>query len=89
MKVQLRRWIEKTMTSIISATPYNLYPDAAYEQFKEAYAKFYGLSPEQIIAGNGSDELIQKLMLIMPEGPAINAKSRFFYVSSICGTSKS
>ncbi|MBX8360632.1 histidinol-phosphate aminotransferase family protein, partial [Staphylococcus aureus] len=27
---------EKTMTSIISATPYNLYPDAAYEQFKEA-----------------------------------------------------
>ena len=30
----------KTMTSIISATPYNLYPDAAYEQFKEAYAKF-------------------------------------------------
>ena len=52
------------MTSIISATPYNLYPDAAYEQFKEAYAKFYGLSPEQIIAGNGSDELIQKLMLI-------------------------
>ena len=47
------------MTFIISATPYNLYPDAAYEQFKEAYAKFYGLSPEQIIAGNGSDELIQ------------------------------
>lgn len=28
------------MTSIISATPYNLYPDAAYEQFKDAYAKF-------------------------------------------------
>lgn len=65
---------EKTMTSIISATPYNLYPDAAYEQFKEAYAKFYGLSPEQIIAGNGSDELIQKLMLIMPEGPAYDVE---------------
>ena len=87
MKVQLRRWI-KTMTSIISATPYNLYPDAAYEQFKEAYAKFYGLSPEQIIAGNGSDELIQKLMLIMPEGPVLTLNPDF-YVSSICGTSKS
>lgn len=46
---------EKTITSIISATPYNLYPDKAYEQFKEAYANFYGLSAEQIIAGNGSD----------------------------------
>lgn len=69
---------EKTMTSIISATPYNLYPDAAYEQFKEAYAKFYGLSPEQIIAGNGSDELIQKLMLIMPEGPALTLNPDFF-----------
>ncbi len=76
----------KTMTSIISATPYNLYPDAAYEQFKEAYAKFYGLSPEQIIAGNGSDELIQKLMLIMPEGPALTLNPDFFmyqaYVTS-------
>lgn len=69
---------EKTMTSIISATPYNLYPDAAYEQFKEAYAKFYGLSSEQIIAGNGSDELIQKLMLIMPEGPALTLNPDFF-----------
>lgn len=69
---------QKTMTSIISATPYNLYPDAAYEQFKEAYAKFYGLSPEQIIAGNGSDELIQKLMLIMPEGPALTLNPDFF-----------
>lgn len=69
---------EKTMTSIISATPYNLYPDAAYEQFKEAYAKFYGLLPEQIIAGNGSDELIQKLMLIMPKGPALTLNPDFF-----------
>ncbi len=50
---------EKNNDVFISATPYNLYPDAAYEEFKEAYAKFYGLSPEQIIAGNGSDELIK------------------------------
>ena len=48
----------------------------------------FGLSPEQIIAGNGSDELIQKLMLIMPEGPALTLNPDF-YVSSICGTSKS
>ncbi|MGT2356886.1 aminotransferase class I/II-fold pyridoxal phosphate-dependent enzyme [Staphylococcus aureus] len=70
---------EKTNDNcIISATPYNLYPDAAYEQFKEAYAKFYGLSPERILAGNGSDELIQKLMLIMPEGPALTLNPDFF-----------
>ena len=55
---------------------------------RKLYAKFYGLSPEQIIAGNGSDELIQKLMLIMPEGPALTLNPDF-YVSSICGTSKS
>lgn len=89
MKAQLRRWMKKQMTSIISTTPYNLYPDAAYEQFKDAYAKFYGLSSEQIIAGNGSDELIQKLNADHARRSGINAKSRFFYVSSICGTSKS
>ncbi|EYM62901.1 hypothetical protein W150_01361 [Staphylococcus aureus DAR3752] len=31
---------EKTMTSIISATPYNLYPDAAYEQFRKLMLSF-------------------------------------------------
>ncbi|EHJ07488.1 pyridoxal phosphate-dependent aminotransferase [Staphylococcus simiae] len=68
----------ETMTSIITTTPYNLYPDEAYQHFKEAYAQFYQLSPAQLIAANGSDELIQKLMLIMPEGPVLTLNPDFF-----------
>lgn len=68
----------ETMTSIITNTPYNLYPDEAYQHFKEAYAQFYQLSPSQLIAANGSDELIQKLMLIMPEGPVLTLNPDFF-----------
>lgn len=69
---------QELIASIISKSAFNFYPDAEYERFKEAYAQFYGFEAEQIIAGNGSDELIQKLMLIMPEGHALTLNPDFF-----------
>lgn len=69
---------QELLASIISESAFNFYPDAEYERFKQAYARFYGFEAEQIIAGNGSDELIQKLMLIMPEGPALTLNPDFF-----------
>lgn len=69
---------QELLASIISESSFNFYPDDEYERFKQAYAKFYGFEAEQIIAGNGSDELIQKLMLIMPEGPVLTLNPDFF-----------
>ncbi|MDR1253168.1 MAG: aminotransferase class I/II-fold pyridoxal phosphate-dependent enzyme [Treponema sp.] len=35
-----------------------LYPDPACTEFKEAAAAYYGVRPEQVFAGNGSDEVL-------------------------------
>lgn len=66
------------LATIIQQAAFNFYPDDEYERFKRAYAAFHNISPDQVIAGNGSDELIQKLMLIMPEGPALTLDPDFF-----------
>lgn len=66
------------LSHILSEMQMNLYPDDDYEQFRQAYASFYNLKPNQIIAANGSDELIQKLMMVMPEGPALTLNPDFF-----------
>ncbi|ARJ50677.1 pyridoxal phosphate-dependent aminotransferase [Staphylococcus lutrae] len=69
-----------TLTHIISNCDYHLYPDIAYDRFRRAYTHYYGDTwhMNQICCGNGSDELIQKLMLIMPEGPCLTLNPDFF-----------
>lgn len=66
------------LATLIQEASFNFYPDDEYERFKAAYAKYYNISAAQVIAGNGSDELIQKLMLIMPKGPALTLNPDFF-----------
>lgn len=76
---------QQLLASIISESAFNFYPDDEYERFKRAYAKFYNFDAQQIIAGNGSDELIQKLMLIMPPGPALTLNPDFFMYQAYAG----
>ncbi len=50
----------------------NRYPDPDCRNLKQAIAKTTGALPEQIIIGNGSDELIQYMMQVLcDEGDAI------------------
>ncbi len=42
----------------VAAFPFDSYPDAQAMQFREALARKLGVTPENIIAGNGSSELI-------------------------------
>lgn len=39
----------------------NLYPDGSVQVLREVIARTYGLAPERIVCGNGSDELITLL----------------------------
>jgi histidinol-phosphate aminotransferase len=45
--------------------PYlNIYPDSNQTELREHLSKYAGLSPEYLVAGNGSDELIDLLLRI-------------------------
>ncbi|MDO5376684.1 MAG: histidinol-phosphate transaminase [Staphylococcus rostri] len=69
----------ETYFDILNNQDYNLYHDDDYDRFCAAYANYFGgFSKEQVCAANGSDELIQKLMLIMPEGPCLTLNPDFF-----------
>lgn len=66
------------LKEIIASSEFNFYPDEEYDAFLESYANFYGLSPNQISAANGSDEWIQKCMIALPEGPVLTLNPDFF-----------
>ena len=42
----------------VASADLRLYPDPDCTALKESLASFYGLSPEQVFVGNGSDELL-------------------------------
>lgn len=42
----------------VESLAYNRYPDPAARELCAAFARCYGVRPEQVVAGNGSDELI-------------------------------
>ena len=44
---------------------YNRYPDDECKELLNAYAKVMNLSTEQLIAGNGSDELLGLLISVL------------------------
>jgi len=45
--------------------PYHLYPDAMQRRARAALAEYTGIPAEQIVLGNGSDELIDLLLLAL------------------------
>ena len=46
----------------LRSLPLNRYPDAAARRLREAAARRWGVAPEQVIPGNGSDEVLSILM---------------------------
>ena len=50
----LRREVAATLADV----PVNLYPDPNAKALKAAIGEYFGVSPEKLVLGNGSDELI-------------------------------
>lgn len=46
------------MQNAVASVNYNRYPDPTAKQLRETYADLYGIDPELITCGNGSDELL-------------------------------
>ena len=47
----------------LAAIEWHRYPDRGYRALREAIAKHHGVAPEQVFAANGSNEVLQTLLL--------------------------
>lgn len=82
-------WLRMELYEIISTFAFNRYPDVSAKTVRERFAAFYGIDPDLLTAGNGSDELImlivsallgkgEKVMVIAPDF------SMYGFYSRIC-----
>ncbi|MCK9419910.1 MAG: histidinol-phosphate transaminase [Nitrospirae bacterium] len=55
--------LRREIAAVVRNTKINLYPDPSAKKLKKAIAAMWGIKPEQMILGNGSDELIQAVIL--------------------------
>jgi histidinol-phosphate aminotransferase len=55
--------IRRELATSVKNARVNLYPDPSAKDLKKAIASLWKMKPEQMILGNGSDELIQAIIL--------------------------
>ena len=55
--------LREQVAGIVRKTLINLYPDPSAKELKKAIAEFWDLDPGRMMLGNGSDELIQAIIL--------------------------
>lgn len=64
------------------------YPDADAVRLESELARYAGVSPQSVVAGNGATEIIHNLCRIMPEGPVLVSAPTFGEYASaahLCG----
>ena len=61
----LPEWLKEKISEAVKNIPLNRYPDPTSQELKEVIADFYGVSPENLVLGNGSDELIHLLVTVV------------------------
>ena len=57
--------IKEKIAEKVKNIPFQRYPDPQAQELKELLAEFIGVKPENIVLGNGSDELIQLLISVI------------------------
>lgn len=54
--------VYKALKQALKEKRLHLYPDSSSSQLRQAIAKSYGLTPEHVLIGNGSDEILALLL---------------------------
>ncbi len=69
----------RALKALASCRSYHIYPDPQQHRLRAALAEYAGVTPEQVIAGAGSDELIDVLvrMFVPPGGSILNFSPTF------------
>jgi histidinol-phosphate aminotransferase len=68
--------VRRELGDRIGQAPINRYPDPSAKTLKQAIGKLWGIRPEQMILGNGSDELIQNIVIAFG-GPVLTPTPSF------------
>ncbi len=58
----LPRTVKARFAEEMLRTPLDRYPDPTAKAVREAFARRYGVDPDRVVVGNGSDELISLIM---------------------------
>ncbi len=61
---ELPLWLREKISKAIRELPLQRYPDPLSQELKEILAQFYNVKPQNLVLGNGSDELIHLLITI-------------------------
>ncbi len=59
--------IKQEFAQFCANRPWNRYPDFIPQNLKEALASFHGITPDSVIAGNGSNEMLLVLLLSLTD----------------------
>lgn len=68
--------ISREISEAVRKAQINRYPDPSAKDLKQAIAAMWGMDPERMIIGNGSDELIQAIILAFG-GPVLTPSPSF------------
>ena len=64
---------------------YNLYPDPEQRRLRDALSQYLGVGPEHIVAGNGSDEIIDLVLrMFLGPGESIIDPAPTFGMYAVC-----
>ncbi|RMH62810.1 MAG: histidinol-phosphate transaminase [Zetaproteobacteria bacterium] len=63
--------VRRALAERLATASIHRYPDAAARRLRQRIATHEGVAPEQVLIGNGSDEIIQMLILAVKDGPCI------------------
>jgi len=67
LSLKLPEEVKRFIGETVSRIPINRYPDPEAREIKEVIAYRFGVNPENIVLGNGSDELIYYLSIAVGE----------------------
>ncbi len=68
--------VRRAVAGAVRAAAINLYPDPSAKMLKQAIASYWGIRPDRMILGNGSDELIQNIVVAFG-GPVLTPVPSF------------
>jgi len=78
--------LKKEWLKQLEDVPVNRYPDSRTTALRTKIAALDGLKAEQVLLGNGSDEIIQMLLIAVDQGACAVVFSRFLQCTVLSHT---